>query len=657
LIIENKFLNSLHDFEARNLEVNARKKDSTTILDIKMNALVHSLGFNMAKGSYLKEKELEGDFRLILVTGKKIELSNIELDFDQHPFVINGHFDLNSEPMSYDLKFETQKIDFPKAVGLLTGALQSNFDSLDIAKPFDVSARIAGKMAYRVVPKVLTEFKVADSDIISPIGKLREATFSGNFSNQVNTTQLPGDTNSQFIFHDVRCSISSLTLTSSKFEVNNLIQPFVKGDVQSFFELKDLNDLTESSTISFLKGTGNLDITYDGPLSNQDTIPPSLNGSLTLVNAEIKYVPRNLLFKNVTGVMEFMNTDLHIRNLLMTAGSSNLTMNGSVINLLAMINVNPEKLTMEWTVATPDLNLNDFLSYVSPVATSQAKKSGAKTRVSRMSEKIDRMLQDGTAKLSILAGKVIYKKFSGTNLSGSVLLVGNDVFFNSVRLNHARGVTLLDGSLQNGKGASQLNLTSRVEKVNIPDLFYAFDNFGQDAITNQNMKGNMTASITMNGALTQQGQVLENSMKGSVDFNLKDGELNNFAPIMSVGAKAFKNRDFSSIQFGDLTSRLDIHGSAIILNKMEIRSNVGVLFVEGLYDTKKGTDMSIQVPVSNLSKEENEDLENTGRAGVNLRLRAKTGADGKLNISWDPFNKASKERTDAASDSGNSNKN
>lgn len=76
---------------------------------------------------------------------------------------------------------------------------------------------------------------------------------------------------------------------------------------------------------------------------------------------------------------------------------------------------------------------------------------------------------------------------------------------------------------------------------------------------------------------------------------------------------------------------------------MEIRSNVVVLFVEGIYDTKKGTDMSIQVPLSNLSKAENEII-NTGKVGMNVRLRAKTGEDGKLNVSWDPFNNASKER-------------
>jgi hypothetical protein len=37
-------------------------------------------------------------------------------------------------------------------------------------------------------------------------------------------------------------------------------------------------------------------------------------------------------------------------------------------------------------------------------------------------------------------------------------------------------------------------------------------------------------------------------------------------------------------------------------------------------------------------------MEKTGKAGVNIRLRAKTGDDGKLNISWDPLNNASKQR-------------
>jgi hypothetical protein len=63
-----------------------------------------------------------------------------------------------------------------------------------------------------------------------------------------------------------------------------------------------------------------------------------------------------------------------------------------------------------------------------------------------------------------------------------------------------------------------------------------------------------------------------------------------------------------------------------------------------VYDTKKGTDMSIQIPLSNLSKSENKIMENTGKAGTNVRLRAKTAEDGNLKISWDPLNNASKAR-------------
>ena len=180
--------------------------------------------------------------------------------------------------------------------------------------------------------------------------------------------------------------------------------------------------------------------------------------------------------------------------------------------------------------------------------------------------------------------------------------------------------------------------------MDIPLLFTAFDNFGQDAVTAANTKGLLSAKIVLSGELTDHAVVKENSMKGTIDFAVANGELNQFGPVMKINETAFKKRDFSHIQFAELKNRLVIAGSAYQIHRMEIRSNVVVLFVEGIYDPKKGTDMSIQVPVSNLTKTENKDMENKGKAGVNIRLRAKTGTDGKLNVSWDPLNNASKQR-------------
>jgi hypothetical protein len=66
-----------------------------------------------------------------------------------------------------------------------------------------------------------------------------------------------------------------------------------------------------------------------------------------------------------------------------------------------------------------------------------------------------------------------------------------------------------------------------------------------------------------------------------------------------------------------------------------------------VYDFKKGTDMSIQFPLRNLTKNQsNTDLSDEVKAkkGISLRLRAKTGDDGKLKVSWDPFRKSIKNR-------------
>jgi hypothetical protein len=55
----------------------------------------------------------------------------------------------------------------------------------------------------------------------------------------------------------------------------------------------------------------------------------------------------------------------------------------------------------------------------------------------------------------------------------------------------------------------------------------------------------------------------------------------------------------------------------------------------------------LQIPLSNLKGRADdvapESRGNDSKAGLSLRLRAKTGDDGKLKITWDPFRKALKK--------------
>lgn len=643
-ILENKLLNSKHDIDIEYLHSGVTKQDSTVLLDIDIRSLVHGIGFNLEKGSYLKEKTLNGTLLLTYFPHQRTELTDVNLNIQEHPFVLQGAIFFDTDTMTYALGIHTQQILLADAVSVLTEAIGQNFDSISLSQPFDVEATVAGKMARKVVPTIATHFVVKDATMETAIGHLEKCSYKGHFYNHVDCQTLPGDPNSKFTFTEVQADWNNITIASCQIEISNLIHPFLVCDLQSTFELEKLNHIGESATLQFLTGTGNMNITYQGALTSNDTILPVLNGKILLQKAEVKYLPRNLDFKDCSGEITFSNQDLVLNQLLATAGSTRLTMKGQILNLMAMLNLNPEKLTMDWTISTPELHLGDFISFVSESAKVQSKKSGAKNAIIKASENIDRMLRDGTVNLTMTADNLLYKKFTATGVSANVLVAGNKIMIQRSTLQHAGGTVTVEGELINAHQANLLTLKSTISRVNIPGLFKAFDNFGQDAITASNMKGQLSAISKLELVLNDKAEINENSLKGEIDFSVKNGELINFEPLVKITAEALKNRDFSHITFAELQNRFSVNGSAIYIPKMEIRSNVVVLFVEGIYDTKKGTDMSIQVPVSNLSNAENESMKKTGKAGVNIRLRAKTGVDGKLNISWDPLNIAGKKR-------------
>ncbi|MBK9982475.1 MAG: hypothetical protein IPP15_08625 [Saprospiraceae bacterium] len=228
---------------------------------------------------------------------------------------------------------------------------------IDILEPFDVGAEISGLAAPNVIPRITTHFEVHDSEMKTPAGTLHQCSFTGTFNNQMDTKFLPGDENSKFIFDSIQCTWENITFLSNRAEISNLNSPYLICDLRSNFKLESINALAESNSIRFTKGLGRLDITYTGSFGKEDTLKSMVNGTLTLSEAEINYLPRGLLFKKCSGVLAFKGEDLVINHFIATAGSTNLTMNGEVTNLLALLNKNPEQLTMNWSISTQNLTL------------------------------------------------------------------------------------------------------------------------------------------------------------------------------------------------------------------------------------------------------------------------------------------------------------
>jgi len=220
-------------------------------------------------------------------------------------------------------------------------------------------------------------------------------------------------------------------------------------------------------------------------------------------------------------------------------------------------------------------------------------------------------------------------------------------------MEHAGGKMMLSGSLiGQSVNRHQAKLNVAMQNADVSKTLAAFNNFGQDGITSQVISGKLTSKIDAALAIDDNGNAYPGTVEGIIDFSLKDGALINYEPVKKMQNFLFKNRDFNNIRFAELKNRLEIKNQEVKINRMEIQSSVMSMFVEGIYGLKGTTDISIQVPLSNIHKPD-ADLkpENIGtdkKGGRSIYLRGRPGPDGNIKFKLDLFNKFKKEKEKTA---------
>jgi hypothetical protein len=622
------------------IKVSAKDNDGKLTIRVNMNVLAKNLSFNTIRGAYLKEKMVEGKFILLYNrVNKDLHINNIILYLDNQPFNINGKFNLDNDKGDFNLDIRSRKVMFTKASSLLTDRIQKALKPYSVLNPVELRVSLSGKTVYRSEPLVIVNMNVRNAKVITPQGIFEDCSFDGTFTNEMVRGKDRDDLNSYLLFEKFTGRWENIVLRSNSIKIANLIKPFLECDVASDVDMKTLNALANSKTFEFQDGKISFKIDFKGPVYGGDSLASNINGFVNIAGASIKYNPRNILLSHCNGNLKFVNNDLFVNKLNASVGKTKLLMNGSAENFLSLLNVSPEKLTLKWKINSPDVHLDDFktlLSSSSKNGKSQAKKS----TIAQTSARIDKMFADGDMYISLETPSMDYKTFRATSVKADVVFTPTEIRMSRVTLNHAGGSMSVMGQMKNETQKNPVSLHVAMQNMDVPQLFTAFNNFGQDAITNKNLKGKLSADINFNTSVTNKAALVSQDSEGNIAFLLAGGELNNFEPLQEISKKVFKKQDFSQIKFADLKNSLDVKGTTFIINSMDIRSTALNFTVEGIYDFKKGTDMFIKLPLRNLLKSQaNTDISDDGKParGVSVRLRAKTGDDGKLKISWDPL--------------------
>lgn len=659
LILNDQKKFKLYDFDVAKFNADIKTTDSVIRLKTQNNILIHSLAFNTANGSFAKEAKFEGDCNVFFnKIQKQLRYNDLTIKIKGHPFTVSGVFNFTDAP-TFSFKAASKNIDYNFARNLLTEKNAKALSVVKLEKPIDeVTAEISGPLSGGD-PLVNAAWKCSGNNVHSLYGNFSNCTFSGTYTNELVAGQPRKDPNSRLHFQNFTAGWEGLILHSKNIYMDNLEIPVVNADIKTDFDLTQLNNIIGSSTLDLHQGKGQLDITYSGPLGQNTKKNTILNGKWTFSDGTLMYHPRNIEIKDLNGNIVFKNSDVYVNDFRGNVQGNKIVMNGSGKNLLALMQTNPGKMFIDWNIYSPFLNLGSFTSLLKK-RTAAIRKKNSTFRIGR---NIDEIISQANFHVDLKTDQLVFKRFTATNVKASLGLMNENWTLNNVSLNQGGGSMVISGNLnEKNNQYYDANFKVNVQNADVNKIFYAFDNFGQTGISSENVRGKLTSSAEVKMDIERDLSGTPKNMQGFIDFSLKKGALLHYEPLRNIGQLAFPNRNFDEIYFAELKDRFDIKDREVVINRMEIESTVLNLFIEGIYSLKGNTDVSVQIPLKNIKKrDEDFKLKNKGadaKGGASIYVRGRPGDDGKIKFKLDLFRKfrkkGDKEKNDKDSVGGKS---
>ncbi len=145
-----------------------------------------------------------------------------------------------------------------------------------------------------------------------------------------------------------------------------------------------------------------------------------------------------------SGVIRFTGRNMTIDNLVLHSGRSDLTINGNVKSIFYFFNHLNEKYSLDWSITSNRLNLDDFSSYLQQQTKTPAIETKKSTSAATVSDYISK-IQSADFNVSLKVNKLTYKKIIVDSLQASLALKDDAVQFSKVSMQHI-GLSVDEGT-------------------------------------------------------------------------------------------------------------------------------------------------------------------------------------------------------------------
>ena len=642
------FADSLKEkyYEATLHRVSGRFKPNPKGWEAQLRGPIHMgrLMFNSEKGAFLKNTDIH------LTALLQYDKSHQLIKFDQGTTVqlaggevinMSGAISTAGPGNPIVLHFRTNRIRVPVATKVLADTIASKIDRIGIDTYVSAEVLVNAETGQKKAG-VMVNFKTDTFSYQTPYGKFRELKTDGYFNNQFDTTQLTSAENCFLKTGTIRGYFEEVPIKAS-LSVLNFVDPVAETIIHASADARSLNSLLDIDRYKATSGFVNVDLKYTGKLSDiyvpeTDQLAGKLFGRVAIVGLEVSYLPRRINLSKVESVISFNTDEVLVQRLALSDGLNRMFIHGKLTRPFHAIFGSPKP-----AVATIDIDIPSWkFNWIEVlVGQSQQQKKNGSPKLSTLADNLLGNLQvDATLK----AGDLTYHSLKARNVRAKLLMSGNTTEVRQLNLDAFGGKVDLKGSLISPDVKHQVATFNAVGKISHADassILRSFNDFGQKALSSKNVNGKLDLDFHLSSLVNPDVSLVPHSMNGKLNVNFRDGQLINFEPFLKIKKIIFKNRPLENVKIAPIKKSFRLKGQEVLIEKMQIETNVVTLFLEGQYSFGDKTDLSIQFPLQNLKRrDENYEFQTYDSEGMRSIFLRAVDEDGEVNIKLDSRRKA-----------------
>lgn len=564
---------------------------------------------------YFSGKRVDLKFVVLVDKAKDVvEIKEGSLDVGGLLLNAQGRIGPQGDPSRYDFILASDQADLKGLLALVPGGLPARW------KDFSCSGKVYFQLGVKGNPEDGLDLHAsfgADNASIRPAEgphALESVRFKGTFSNRFSK---------RYPVEDLHISGFEALLDGQKitggFRLTDFRNPSLELRAKAALSLEQLGRFYMPDTIESMQGAIVADLSLKGRVRDRSAWVS--NGTLSLQNGSFRLRGSSVQYEALSGRMEFGGSRLLVNAFSGRADGSDFRLDGHLDNVYAYVLSGVERVSGELKLTSRNLDLDELFRDKSVSST-----AGEAYRFSLPARILVRLRVD--------VGLLSFRKFQAWRLSGNITLDDQVLNGENIAFKAFDGDLALTGRID---ATSEDSLTAvcdaQVKNINVTELFAQLGNFGQQVMTDQHVKGTLTADIGFASAWTKELVCDYRRLYTRGKLRIENGELNRFEPLLAL-SRYLKGADLSNVRFATLENTIEIRNRTIHIPAMEIRSSALDLIAAGTHTFDNQVDYALELTLSQLLGKRVRDrntefgtIEDEGRGRMKLFLTMKGPMD------------------------------